>query len=70
MDLWQQIGCKMAKCKLCGRNYTGKMSLGRCKVCAEAEYRFQQGAMTSSGYDAWAEGWIPQRILKKIRSGN
>ena len=46
------------------------MSLGRCKVCAEAEYRFQQGAMTSSGYDAWAEGWIPQRILKKIRSGN
>lgn len=46
------------KCKKCGRNFTGQLRNGKCKVCAEMDYRYNQGALTLNNYKQWEKDWI------------
>ena len=48
----------MVKCKKCGRNYTGKMSNGKCRICAKMDYMYNQGALTIDNYDKWEKDWV------------
>jgi hypothetical protein len=49
----------MAKCKLCGRNFTGELSIKKyCRICAKMDYAYNQGAITIDDYKKWEKDWI------------
>ena len=53
----------MARCKYCGRNYTGKLSArGYCRECALLNYMHDQGAITVDGFEKWKKGWVKKEF--------